>query len=117
MNALAILLAATSLQITIWPNGEGHTPKHSFTLKCAPAGGTLPNRRSACAKLMALKAPFAPVRKDLVCTQVYGGPAEAQIAGRFRGAPVRARFDLRDGCEIGRWNCLRLILRTASNGS
>jgi hypothetical protein len=117
VTALAILLAATSLQITIWPNGEGHTPKHTFTLKCAPVGGTLPNRRPACRKLMALKAPFAPVRKDLVCTQIYGGPAEARITGRFRGAPVRASFNLRDGCQIGRWNRLSFILGTASNSS
>jgi hypothetical protein len=117
VTALAIVLAATSLQISIWPNGEGQTPKHTFTLKCAPVGGTLPNRRTACTKLMAMKNPFAPVRKDLVCTQVYGGPAEAQITGRFRGAPVRARFNLRDGCQIGRWNRLRFILGTASNGS
>jgi Subtilisin inhibitor-like len=117
VTLLAILVAATSLQITIWPNGEGHTPQHRFTLKCAPVGGTLPNRRTACTKLMAMKNPFAPVRKDLVCTQVYGGPAEAQITGRFRGARVHARFNLRDGCEIGRWNRLRFILGTASKSS
>ena len=117
MNALAILLAATSLQITIWPNGEGNAPKHSFTLKCAPVGGTMPGRRAACSKLAAMKAPFAPVRKGLVCTQIYGGPAEALVTGRFRGTPVRARFNLRDGCEIGRWNRLSFILGTAANGS
>ena len=117
MTVFAILLAATSLQITIWPNGEGHAPRQAFTLKCAPPGGTLPNRRTACAKLLAMKQPFARVRKALVCTQVYGGPAEAQITGLFRGAPVRARFNLRDGCQIARWNRLRFILGTASDSS
>ena len=117
MTALAILLAATSLQISVWPNGEDKTPTRSYTLRCAPVGGTLPHRRAACTKLMAMKAPFAPVRKDLACTQVYGGPAEALVTGRFRGARVRAHFNLRDGCEVGRWNRLRFLLGTPANGS
>jgi hypothetical protein len=99
----AILLASTSLHITAWPNGQGHTPKRTYTLTCAPVGGTLPHRSAACRKLNALKAPFAPTRKDLVCTQIYGGPEEALVTGRFRGRLVRASFSRKDGCEIGRW--------------
>ena len=113
----AILLAATSLQITVWPNGQGHAPKHAFTLRCAPAGGTLPHRAAACRQLMRLKTPFAPVRKDLACTEIYGGPAEALVTGRFRGGLVRATFNLQNGCEIGRWNRLRFLLGAAPNGS
>jgi hypothetical protein len=104
VNVLAaILVASTSLHITAWPNGQGHTPKRSYTLTCVPVGGTLPNRLAACRKLNALKAPFAPTREDLVCTQIYGGPAEALVTGRFRGRLVRASFSRKDGCEIGRW--------------
>jgi hypothetical protein len=113
----AILLAATSLNITIWPNGQTHAPKHSFTLKCAPVGGTLPHRAAACRQLAKLKAPFAPLRKDLVCTEIYGGPAEALVTGRFRGGLVRARFNLKNGCEIGRWNQLRFLLGSAPANS
>jgi len=99
----AILVASTSLHITAWPNGQGHTPKRSYTLTCAPVGGTLPQRLGACRKLNTLKAPFAPTGKDLVCTQIYGGPEEALVTGRFRGKLVRASFSRKDGCEIGRW--------------
>lgn len=99
----AILLASTSLHITAWPNGQGHTPKRTYTLTCAPVGGTLPHRLAACRKLNVLKAPFAPTRKDQVCTQIYGGPEEALVTGRFRGRLVRASFSRKDGCEIGRW--------------
>lgn len=105
MNLLAaILLASTSLNITVWPNGEGHAPKRTYTLRCAPVGGTLPQRASACTKLAALKAPFAPVPKDMACTLIYGGPQEALVTGRFRGHSVRARFSRTDGCQIERWN-------------
>lgn len=106
----AILLAATSLHITVWPNGQGHTPRHSYTLKCAPLGGTLPNRQSACRQLARLKAPFAPVGKNQVCAEIYGGPAQALVTGRFRGGLVRASFNLQNGCEIGRWTRLRFLL-------
>lgn len=110
MNVLAaILVASTSLHITVWPNGQGHAPKRSYTLTCAPSGGTLPHRASACRKLASLNAPFAPTRKDLVCTEIYGGPQEALVTGRFRGSLVRARFSRKDGCEIGRWTRVRFL--------
>ena len=104
MTALAILLAATSLHITVWPNGEGNTPKRAYTLRCAPVGGTLPHRAAACRRLAALKAPFAPTPKNLACTEQYGGPQQALVTGRFRGHLIRARFSRKDGCEISRWS-------------
>jgi hypothetical protein len=110
----AILLAATSLNITIWPNGQDHMLKRTVTLRCAPVGGTLPNRASACRRLAKLKTPFAPVPKNVACTEIYGGPAQALVTGRFRGRLVRATFNLQDGCEIGRWASLRFLLGPAA---
>ena len=105
----AILLASTSLHITVWPNGQGHMPKRTFTLTCAPGGGTLPHARAACDRLAALKAPFAPTPAQVACTQIYGGPQEALVTGRFRGHPLRARFNRRNGCEIERWRRVRFL--------
>lgn len=110
MNVLAaILVASTSLHITVWPNGEGHTPKRTYTLQCAQVGGNLPHRAAACTKLAALKAPFAPTPKDRACTQIYGGPQEALVTGRFRGHLIRAHFSRENGCEIARWNRVRFL--------
>ncbi len=105
----AILLAATSLHITVWPNGEGHAPRRTYTLRCAPARGTLPHRASACSRLAGMKAPFAPTPAQTACTEIYGGPQEALVTGRFRGGLVRARFNRKDGCEIGRWNRVQFL--------
>jgi hypothetical protein len=105
----AILVASTSLNITVWPNGEGNGGKRAWTLRCAPAAGTLPQRSSACRQLAALQAPFAQPRKDMACTQIYGGPQEALVTGRFRGRPVHARFNRQDGCQLGRWNRVRFL--------
>jgi hypothetical protein len=40
----------------------------------------------------------------IACTQIYGGPEEALVVGRFRGRPVWVRFHRKDGCGIARWN-------------
>ena len=105
MNVLAaVLLASTSLHVTVWPNGQGHAPKRTYTLRCAPAAGTLPHRAAACARLAKLKAPFAGTPKNVACTQIYGGPQEAFVRGTFRGRRVSTRFARRNGCEIARWD-------------
>jgi hypothetical protein len=109
MIFLAILVASTSLQITVWPNGEGHAGKRVWTLRCVPVGGTLPRRAAACRRLAPLRSPFAPTPKNVACTQIYGGPQEALVTGRFRGRPVHARFNRKDGCEIGRWDRVRFL--------
>jgi hypothetical protein len=92
----------TELKITLWPSGKGPAP-HRWTLECAPADGTLPNRRLACTRLARLSAPFAPVPADSACTEQYGGPAEALVTGRFKGRRIWALFNRADGCRIARW--------------
>jgi len=56
---------------------------------------------------------FAPTPAGTPCTQIYGGPQEALVTGRFRGAPVRARFGREDGCEIARWNLVGFLFPAA----
>jgi hypothetical protein len=105
----AILLASTSLHITVWPHGQGHPGAKTYTLRCGPAGGTLPRPAAACTQLARLARPFAPTPKDSVCTQIYGGPRQALVTGRFRGRVIRARFSRTNGCEIARWEHVRLL--------
>jgi hypothetical protein len=110
MSALAaVLLASTSLHITVWPHGQGHPGARSYTLLCAPAGGTLPRSAAACARLGRFAHPFAATPRDAVCTQIYGGPQQARVTGRFRGHIVRSSFSRVNGCEIARWERLRLL--------
>ena len=105
----AVLLATTSLHITVWPNGAAAATKRVYTLRCAPAAGTLPRRAAACRRLAELKAPFAPVPAGIACTQIYGGPQEALVTGKFRGVRIHARFNRRNGCEIGRWDRVKFL--------
>ena len=113
---LAILAASTSLNITVWPAGQGEPGKRTYTLHCNPVGGTLPRRADACRKLAGMTRPFAAVRKDIACTEVFGGPQEALITGRLRGHAVRATFNRKNGCEISRWNRIRFLFPGAGGG-
>ena len=113
----AVLLASTSLHITVWPTGAGNPGKKEYTLRCTPAAGTLPKPGAACTRLLQLRSPFAPRPRAVACTQIYGGPATAFVTGRFRGDLVRARFSRKDGCEIARWNRVRFLFPGVASAS
>jgi hypothetical protein len=112
VNVLAaILLASTSLHISL--SNTGDLMAKTYTLRCNPAGGTLPQPARACRRLARLQAPFAPTPKGTACTQIYGGPQIAFVTGRFRGRSVRAHFNRKNGCEIDRWNRVGFLFPAA----
>ena len=110
----AAAAAVSALTIVVSP-GDGGTVAH-WTLRCGPAGGTLPHAALACRKLARLDAPFAPVPPGTVCTELFGGPQTARVTGRYRGHRVWARFSHKNGCETGRWQRLAFLF-TGGNGS
>jgi hypothetical protein len=92
------------LRITVWPKGREAGAGILHTLRCDPAGGTLSRPAAACRRLASLHRPFAPVPRDVACSQIYGGPQEALVTGTFDERKVWARFNRRDGCQTDRWN-------------
>jgi hypothetical protein len=46
-----------------------------------------------------------------VCTQIYGGPEEAEVVGTLNGEQVNATFSRQNGCEIDRWMRMAGILQ------
>jgi hypothetical protein len=94
---------ATDLEIVVWPNGRSGQ-KEKATLRCSPAGGTLRDPEAACRQLDALERPFVRPPGDAVCTEIYGGPAVAEIRGTFEGSQLNATFARTDGCEIALWD-------------
>jgi Subtilisin inhibitor-like len=108
----------TDLQVTLWEDGrEQKAAPTRWTLKCDPNAGTLPRRVSACDRLGRMSTPFAPLPKDIVCTDQYGGPQQAVIAGRHEGKRIWIALSARNGCEIGRWNKLRFLLGGMAAGA
>ena len=98
------LAATADLEVTVWPKGKEAGHAVSWSLRCSPAGGTLPRPGQDCRILQALRSPFAPVPPREICTQIYGGPQVALVRGTFLGRRVWAYFKRTDGCQIARWN-------------
>ena len=105
MHAFAVV--ATVLSIVFHPGG-GAPAKH-WTLRCGPAGGTLPHAASACTKLARLRAPFAPTPRGMMCADIVYGPESAEITGTLRGRPVVAHLTRRDSCEEARFMRVRFL--------
>jgi Subtilisin inhibitor-like len=108
----------TSLTVTLWENGrEERGAPTRWTLKCDPNAGTLPRRVSACDRLERMTRPFAPLPKNQVCIDLYGGPQQAIIAGEHEGKRIWIALSARNGCEIARWNKLSFLLGGMTSGS
>jgi hypothetical protein len=83
----------TDVVVTVWPQGpDGPAQRHRVTCPGDSACGALSARR------------LRPVRRNVACTEIYGGPAVARVRGTIGGRPVDARLDRSNGCEIARWH-------------
>ena len=102
--ALGAGSSTTSLRVTYSEDGEVTSKSVTWTLRCDPASGSLARPARACTRLAAGGVKlFAPLPKDLVCTEIYGGPQRSRVVGTVDGKRVWATFTRRDGCEIDRW--------------
>jgi hypothetical protein len=102
--------ASTDLKITVWPDGRAEGDAKTYTLRCGPAGGTLPKIATACSKLGPLPRPFGPVSRTAICTEQYGGPQQALVTGKHEGRSVWAMFSATNGCQISRAKRLAFLL-------
>ena len=76
----------TSLRIAFWEDATGASPDVVWTVRCDPASGSLARPARACARLEAGGAKlFAPLPKNIVCTEIYGGPQRARVVGTVAG--------------------------------
>ena len=73
-----------------------------WTLRCRPAGGTLPDPARACARLAALKEAFAPVPPGALCAFTVADRS-AQVTGTLAGRRVATQFGRWSTCERARW--------------
>jgi hypothetical protein len=115
-KARLVIPAQTYLRITVFPKGKAHPPQR-YQLWCRGPGGEMSSGIAkpisaprACERVVRLwPEGFAPVPKEVACTEVYGGPQVAEVRGLFDGKPVSSRFTRTDGCEIARWNRMRFL--------
>jgi Subtilisin inhibitor-like len=102
--ASASTTAQTVLRVTYWEDSAKPSESMTWALRCNPAGGSLPRPARACARLAAGGAKlFAPLPRNIVCTEMYGGPQRARVVGTVNGRRIWATFARSNGCEIDRW--------------
>jgi hypothetical protein len=98
------------IQVQLTPTSALQT----WLLRCDPAAGSHPDPDQACAVLDNVRiSAFRPVPPGTMCTEIYGGPERAWVAGRWHGRRVWATFTRANGCEIARWNAVRPLLQPA----
>ncbi|MEI6688531.1 MAG: SSI family serine proteinase inhibitor [Thermoleophilia bacterium] len=104
--------AQTAVEITLWPEGQGKGATKTANLVCDPQAGNLPDIAAACATLASAegRAALDAPSLDQLCTELYGGPAEARIMGTVDGEVVDAHLSRVNGCEIQRWQALAALL-------
>jgi hypothetical protein len=91
---------AGSLDLTV--TGSADAPPVHWTLQCNPPGGTHPDPAAACRTLLAVKDPFAPLPKHVMCPMIQIGTKTATVTGKWFGKKVD--LTLTDGgCGLGRW--------------
>jgi len=103
-TASAATTATTALRVTYWDHVAKPSESITWTLRCNPARGSLPRPARACARLAAGGARlFARLPRNIVCTEIYGGPQRARVVGTVNGRRIFATFARSNGCEIDRW--------------
>jgi Tol biopolymer transport system component len=109
-----------ALTIRVWPRGNQgpKSPRRVYTLRCRPAGGTLPHAASACGKLVRVQNPFAPTAPLERCVPVFGGVQTAGVRGLYGGRFVHVGFERFSSCGVRRWDRLRFLfpIRTSAPG-
>jgi hypothetical protein len=118
-GASIVTTPSTSLQVSFYPEGRGvgKPAPTTWSLRCNPTAGTLPRRAAACERLGKMSAPFAPLGKGIACTDIYGGPQEAVVSGRYRGNRIWVVLKATNGCEIARWNKLQFLVGGIAAGA
>ena len=96
----------TRLTVRVDPDGRGPDPAKEARVRCGDGPGC-----AAAAKLR--PRDLEPVRPDVACTELYGGPETATIEGTLDREQVDARFSREDGCEIARWEKVAPLLEAA----
>ena len=103
-TASAATTATSALRVTYWEDVAKPSESITWTLRCNPARGSLPRPARACSRLAAGGARlFARLPRNIVCTEIYGGPQRARVVGTVNGRRIFATFARSNGCEIDRW--------------
>ena len=99
--------ALADLRVAVDRDGKGAEAARTETVRCDAAADS-----ALCEDVAALRvADLEPARGAVACSQQYGGPETATIAGTPRGERVDLKFSRVNGCEIARWEAASALLQ------
>jgi len=82
-----------------------------YTLRCAPAGGTVSDAADACARLMKHGISlFGPLPAHVACPMIMASGGRVTVSGTYLGRPLHVTV-IDGGCDLSRWAALRQIFR------
>jgi hypothetical protein len=111
---------AGTIDLRIAFRAQESSPPRILVLTCAngSARGTVRDPAGACRRLQRLgNGAFAPTKRGVACTEIFGGPSTAVVTGRFLGRPLWVRLRRDNGCEIDRWQRVAFLLPRPANPS
>ncbi len=89
---------------------DGYGAVNDQTLRCHPAGGTMPEAAQACRRLDELGGPVAQTAGQEMCSMLWGGPQTARITGTWRGRAIDESYSRSNGCQTSRWQRMLPVL-------
>jgi hypothetical protein len=99
--------AKVSLMFTVTNPGQ---PATRWTLRCDPPGGSQPDPAVACRALLALKNPFGPHNKHVMCPMIMLSDRTIMVTGSWFGQSVR-RVITDGGCDLTIFNKSMKVMR------
>jgi hypothetical protein len=102
--------AAAKISLDVVFSGSPTTAAAHYTLRCDPAGGTVTNPVSACARLMRGTSLFGPLPAHVACPMIMANAGRATLTGTYLGRPVHETV-VDGGCDLSRWAKLRQVFR------
>jgi len=101
---------AAEVKLQVIETVPGAQARH-WSLRCEPAGGTMPNAAAACRSLSADATILHPVRATGIrCATTTAKARSFTITGTWHGAKLHEV--VRDGgCDVRRWSMMAQIFR------
>jgi hypothetical protein len=105
----------TSLRVDVRPTPGAAARRATLTCDGSPtASGFIADSRAACDLVTGNEKARARLvagpPRNQACTQLYGGPQQAQVSGRIVGRPVDVTLTRVDGCGLADWSLLQPLL-------
>lgn len=99
--------AKVSLHMTF--TASPGAPAVRYTLRCDPAGGTVPDPAAACTRLLTGASIFAPRPAHILCPMIMVSAARATVTGTYFGRSVHVTI-VDGGCDLSRWAKLKSVV-------